>query len=484
MCELVAKKLLIFHPFLFTFAFIIMPYTQYAGLVPYTQIFTPLIALTLLTFLVYILLNLLTKNKIKSVAFLSPLLIVLYNFGIFYEYVSSYTSGRSKIIVIFISTLLLFAILVFYTVKIIRFTEQRVQKINRILTITAIILFNLNLFNILTQSFAYARINSNEQNIKISISKRVAPLPDIYFIILDEYAAPSQMKSFYDYDVSPFTNYLKQKGFFVSEMVTNSLSTSKILAARLNMNPYLEKEQGTNQSQNSLFDTYMQSFNIITSQEEKRMIFIRNSELIRFLKRLGYRYIHIGSWFAHTRYNSLADTSLNFYGFQFTNELSAIISINSILRVLYTNKYFVRNSVNKSFTALKGIAKMSNEPKFIFAHIICPHSPYVFGPNGEKITTFEANKKDQKELYLGQHIYVSKKIEEFVEQMLSSTLTKPIIVIQGDHGSRIDKKRAYKVFSAIYIPNYKGELWPDGTDSAKTFTYIFKELFKEDFGIN
>jgi len=54
----------------------------------------------------------------------------------------------------------------------------------------------------------------------------------------------------------------------------------------------------------------------------------------------------------------------------------------------------------------------------------------------------------------------------------------PVIIIQADHGARMDKPQARQVFSAVYIPNYKGKPWPAATNSVNTFRYLFSDLFE------
>lgn len=188
----------------------------------------------------------------------------------------------------------------------------------------------------------------------------------------------------------------------------------------------------------------------------------------------------MGSWFAQTRYNQLADKNYNFYGLQFKDELSAIIASNSILRLVFVNKYFARKSVLDAFDTLENMIAVPGKPKFVFAHIICPHTPYVFGPNGEKISTIKGESGDSKRRYLDQHIFTTKRLKEFVEHKLSSPGTAPVIIIQADHGARMDKSGARQVFSAVHIPNFHGKLWSDGCNSVNTFGFIFNALFGTD----
>ena len=185
----------------------------------------------------------------------------------------------------------------------------------------------------------------------------------------------------------------------------------------------------------------------------------------------------MGSWFTQTRYNQLADQNINCFGFQFTDELSTIIFHNSVLRLILINRYFHRKAVLDAFADLENMPVTDGKPKFIIAHIICPHGPYVFGANGEKLGLKPGKNKDAKQLYIDQHIFISKKIKEFVDKKLSDSQPAPIIIIQGDHGARMDKSNAHQVFSAAYIPDYKGKSWQDSISSVNTFRILFNDIF-------
>ena len=87
-------------------------------------------------------------------------------------------------------------------------------------------------------------------------------------------------------------------------------------------------------------------------------------------------------------------------------------------------------------------------PKFVFAHLVIPHQPFVFGPDGEpfviperinKGTTYYT-KKDYQLGYVNQAKFISSRIVEVVKSIIDNSSVPPIIIIQGDHGpSHIDK---------------------------------------------
>lgn len=84
-------------------------------------------------------------------------------------------------------------------------------------------------------------------------------------------------------------------------------------------------------------------------------------------------------------------------------------------------------------------------PKFVFAHILAPHPPFIFGENGEAAkhgdcngldgSLFKGTAEDYRNGYPKQMAYISKKIQEAVDEILAKSNPPPIIIIQGDHGS-------------------------------------------------
>jgi hypothetical protein len=470
------NKIVLWHPLLFSIIFVIMPFTQFAGLIPPGQIAVPFIVICAFVLLSYFIIKRIVKRTGLAVAVLSPLLIIFCNYGSLYEYISELTRGtQHKFLVLVLATLVILIVLIVYNWKVLSLRERAINIVNKAFCVIAGALIMFNAFSIIAQSIGTAKIIKSSGTLDVSMPKNARTHPDIYFVILDEYAAPSQMKNYFQYDMSPFVEYLTRRGFMITEMSTDSLATAAILDGRLNMEA--KKRQSGTLSSGSLSGSLLESTNIVNAQDEEQMIRLRNGKVITYLKSIGYQFINMGSWFTQTRDNQLADQNVNCFGFQLTDELSTIILHNSVLRLILINRYFHRQAVLDAFANLENMPVSSGKPKFIFAHIICPHSPYVFGANGEKLGLKPGENKDAKQLYLDQHIFISKKVKEFVDKKLSASQPTPVIIIQGDHGARMDRPNAHQVFNAVYIPDYKGKSWQDSISSVNTFRVLFNDIF-------
>lgn len=472
-----------FHPVLFSLLFVILPYTQYAGLIPPSQAVLPFIAISAFSLFVYLVIKRFVGEGDVTVAVVSPLLAFLCNYGALYEYISSTTNraGMRSLILSIVSALLLIG-LFWYIYKVSRAAAATVRTVNQGLFVVAGSLLLFNSYSIMMQSKQTAKGIRELGATGIHVGKTAATLPDIYHVILDEYASPTQMRDYFRYDMGAFVGFLKRKGFSVSEMQTKSLATVSIIENRLNMAEI--SGDSLVASRNSLSDSLLENINRLNSRDEKQLFHIRNNRVVNSLKAIGYQFVNIGSWYVHTRYNRLADQELNYYGFQFKSELPAIIASNSVLRLVLINRHFHRVAVLEAFSALRDMPVTPGTPRFVFAHIVCPHVPYVFGANGEKLgLNPQEKRKDGKQLYIDQHAYITKKIIELVEHKLSDTQPAPVLIIQADHGARMDKPGARRVFSAVYVPGSKMRPLGDSVRSINTYRLIFNEIFGSNLEI-
>ena len=135
---------------------------------------------------------------------------------------------------------------------------------------------------------------------------------------------------------------------------------------------------------------------------------------------------------------------------------------------------------------------------FVFAHVIAPHPPYVFGPNGEKIGNNEVftlddvskSNRDYK-LYVGELQYLNTLLIEAIDRILSESDEPPIIIIQSDHGSRLfpDDDRTNEIQDKVFFPILNAYLLPG--INAETVLYpsispvnSFRVVINQYFGGN
>jgi len=320
-------------------------------------------------------------------------------------------------------------------------------------------------------------------------------LPDIYYLLPDSYSASSVIKKYFGYDNGQFVDYLQKKGFYVPSYPTSNYpKTFLSLASTLNME-YLD---GLSKYKNSSDQT-------ITAP------LIKNNTAMLFLQGLGYKYYQLGSWWDPTNINPNADAN-----FIIENEHTANIGdfnsaiIKSTMLQPVASRLLAGVSIGVSdedkrarilyqFDKLPQVAKLTG-PKFVFAHIIAPHEPYVFGPNCELIGSKDRQGKTDEQNYDAQVSCINIKLESTIDSILSDykdPKRQPVILIQSDEGAPFLRNRTtptdswgkasddllrqkFPIFSAYYLPGLaKPPLYPTVSN-----VNAFREIFDAYFGTN
>jgi hypothetical protein len=282
---------------------------------------------------------------------------------------------------------------------------------------------------------------------------------DIYFIVLDSYTSSNSLKEFWGYDNASFINYLKKRGFFVGE---NSVSpytwTGQSIASALNMS-YIDNNIKTVPGGVRSYVTYQM---------------IDKNRVTTFLKQRGYKLVNLSLFdFSNTQryytYPEIMSGDSSFSVGLYNKTLLGFIKQKWIIPDFSNINLSIINMVKKAATSHE-----DNQPKFVYAHLMMPHWPYQFDRNGN-ITTGEKlrGQWNNKDKYLDQLIYTNYLITDVVDTILSNYSTKPIIIIQGDHGFRLlegkDKdKESHTILNAYLLPDGGNE---------KLYHFVFNQYF-------
>ena len=206
-------------------------------------------------------------------------------------------------------------------------------------------------------------------------------LPDIYYIVPDRYGHPFVHRQWFGVDTTWFQRYLESKGFYVAHRtMSNYPSTHTSLSTSLNMQ---HLDQLFRREPLSLHGVYRK---------------LRNFQAARYLKSLGYRYVHIGSWYEPTSVDPLADVNLNYKGF---SEFSSTLYQTTVLPPIARTFDVAEERLDPRRTKWRRVlaefdlverARHIAAPKFGSAHILFPHyqgphpPAYTVHRNGNFIT--------------------------------------------------------------------------------------------------
>lgn len=251
-------------------------------------------------------------------------------------------------------------------------------------------------------------------------------LPDIYYIVVDGYASEWAHKNVFKNDISDFTGYLTEHGFYtVPHSTTNYSRTSYSLPSTFNME-YLDTLAGS--SKQEVIDSTL-------------LDLIENNRLINFMKGEGYRTIFVGSPSVLTINNKYADENINYLplGSEFGEMLFHTTVMKPIAEKMENLEVFDLRKVHwKRITyEVKEIERIASrpEPTFTLAHLATPHYPYVFDSDGTYVSFATEAARGMSESYVRETHYLNLQLETLIDSLLKESDTPPIIIIHSDHGS-------------------------------------------------
>jgi hypothetical protein len=317
-----------------------------------------------------------------------------------------------------------------------------------------------------------------------------ADLPDVYYIILDAYARADSLRAFYSFDNTPFLRALERRGFYIaSRSRSNYDETPLSLASSLNME-YLGES--------------VRSVALAPNDTEPLRRMIDRNRVAAELRKLGYHYVYIGTGASQTR-NETADLRLDgdakVTGFE--GEALGISALGATGQVRASQHEQHRGYIRAAFQHLEEIAK-APYPKFVLAHILAPHPPFVFAADGAAVNddrTFSYDDgsmllgsitRDQyREGYTAQLAYINRRTVAAVDAILRLSKRRPIIVIQGDHGSRMgmdwesqartDLREPFSILNAYLVPaQVRRGLYPSITP-VNSFRLILSRAFGKSY---
>ncbi len=364
-------------------------------------------------------------------------------------------------------------------------TRRPLYDTTAVLNLVGIVLVVSPGWQIFTAS-AHARQaqNGNQKPATVVTHRKLGPslpgAPDVYYIVLDAHARADRLKQFYQYDESGFIHELEKRGFYVARSSgANYNQTPLCLASALNME-------------------YLDAAKQELSHEGLRKM-VDDSAVADALQDHGYHYINVWSGLEESRVDTAErvfndQKDLSAFEDQALN-LTAVGAHSKVRLQRYDNH---RARILGVFSGLLSASEMPS-PKFVFAHALCPHPPFVLGPNGEflypagAITLADGSwllsqiTTDQYRAgYIGQLQFADRRVLETIDAILARSKVQPIIIIQGDHGSRMtldwdsvqntDLREPFSILNAYLVPaKAKSKLYPTITP-VNSFRLVLSDL--------
>jgi len=300
--------------------------------------------------------------------------------------------------------------------------------------------------------------------------------PDIYYIILDAYAREDVLRDLVGYDNSEFLNSLRQRGFYVADCSqSNYAYTEFSLTSSLNYD-------------------YVDDLDASYSRPD-RIDLLKHSAMRSFLEAAGYKIVAFPTGWAFTEWKD-ADLYLDYeHSVTTLTEFEDLILDTTALRVVSdsqlpnladpSHKDLRRLRVFSLLDKIKKLPQVEGE-LFVFAHLVVPHLPYTFGPDGE-VPAFQGKDATYEEIaaaYADQVKFVNKEILNVADTLIKNSKVPPIIIIQGDHGPlpdlATDGPNRMPILNAYYLPGIQMDkvLYPSITP-VNSFRVVLNSYFDQ-----
>lgn len=335
-----------------------------------------------------------------------------------------------------------------------------------------------------------------------------AALPDIYYLVLDGYGRQDVLQVYYQHDNAAFLRQLELLGFFVAdESYANYNQTVLSLASSLNM---------------TYLDTFASQAGDDPAGRGQLTDAVKHSRLRETLEGLGYETVAFETGYAPTEWHD-ADLYLSplaegvtfnrtileaAYLSPFESQLLATTAFRlafdfDLLRrwmesaIGEASPYLRhRARVEFVFDRLPDLAQRPG-PTLVFAHVISPHPPFVFGSNGETIVpagafsladadAFGGSPQQYIDGYRQQLVHVNRMLLQALKDVLAQSERPPVIVLQGDHGpgahmvwSSADESLLVErmgILNAYYFSGEPLQALPDDLSPVNSFRLVLATL--------
>lgn len=466
-----------FYPLIVAAFPVVSVYSANLAYVPVAHLWRPLLATLAATAVLCLLAGTALRSAARGAA--AGTILVLCVFGY------SWATDRLMGLLYGFSSFAMWAVITTALVALAAWKVTRTQALNVLATFLAVVA----LANVGLRLVQLRTLGARAPRAALS-GGTTADRPDILYIILDGYGRSDAVRRAIGYDDSAFVEGLRKRGFYVAERSrANYCQTELSLASSLNMGfiPDLLP-------------------NVKPGTEERKPLanLIEDNEVARRLRSRGYRFVAVTSGFPPVSFER-ADLRLE-------DRTGGTMVESALLRMtpfatpsIVESQFEVRrHRLLTAFENLKSLAAPTPAPRFVVAHILAPHPPFVFGPNGERrarkggfgyfdgsdYMTFVGNPAEYRRGWAGQAEFVGKEMLRVLDRLLAGRGPKPLIVIQGDHGSKVgldqndlaktDLHECFPILNAYRVPDaVRRDLRPDITP-VNTFRTILRDLFGDD----
>ena len=485
------KKPVIVHPVLLAILPVLFLYTHNIREMRLVDVWLPLLVVGCVSLVVWLALSLLLRDRMRAALVSSLLWVWLFSFGHARGLLAPAPAAGFTV-----STMAIFVIA--YCVLLVVGSALLMQRrpwlpaLSSGLNVAAGALVAWNLLAISAHEVQDLRARPRSREPASIVPAKPLPpdaRPDIYYIVLDTYARADVLRDVYGYDNSGFLDRLTKRGFRIASSATaNYCETAQSLAAALNLTYIHEAapaESGRGPHLRPLDEM------------------LHDNRLFRFLRHRGYRIVTFASGIAST---NMQDADVYVDTLRGPSEFQNVILNTTPIPLLYAAiappgtgpvETHVRR-VLYTFDHLPDMTRLK-PPVLVFAHIICPHPPFLFDRNGPRKALpamlewgdgiyDRASRRTYRRNYVEQLRFVNRKIEAAVDAILSQARRPTAIIIASDHGpssgtnwrsaEKTDLREKFGILLAWKLPDGQAAPANDEISAVNIFRVALNRCFK------
>ena len=307
--------------------------------------------------------------------------------------------------------------------------------------------------------------------------------PDIYYLIFDSYTSTSVLKEF-GYNNSTIESYLTKKGFYIIDSSRSNYNLTPFsLGSSLNMD-YIPGVTGANKQYlkdylPAAHQVYTNNFTHFLSGNDYTIF----NHSIFDLKSTPTTVKRFDIWQINSLYrqHNIFKKTFDDIGWTFPSWLRALFQDQEIT---YAKQRDVYDSAALA-DIFHSIQTITTKPKFMYGHLLVPHSPYTFDSSGKKIVPNNLlTPAEDKKAYCQQIQHVNNVMTQIIDRLFAYQKRPFAVIIQGDHGYRFFDEKEYskefRNFSAFYFSNQDYRYLNDSLTNVNTFRVLLNTYFKQE----
>jgi len=341
--------------------------------------------------------------------------------------------------------------------------------------------------------------------------------PNIYYLLVDGYTRADTLLDYYGYDNSEFIDFLEEKGFQVAHNSFANYHNTRVAVPTVLNFEYMASQSGFKENVTEDYRVFL---------NDKTF----NNRTASILRELGYRVVTIRSTGHYVR-TADSEELLPESNWFMPNEFESAVLDTTLLPRIFNKRNF-RKLIRKIYYGGKAsfedmsrdlvnydrervdfvIEEISRQasregPVFLIAHIMVPHHPFIYDVDGNvpDISPWMFGEREyfavNARAYVDQVDYLNKLLRDMVNNILSQSVTPPIIILQGDHGLRLtllenrglDEKiqaelacprELFSNLNALYLPASESKTgFYKSISPVNTFRLIFDTYFGGELGM-